>query len=57
MLCLLAWFAAELIAGLGQVGLAERVLVETQAVWPLAVVLTAAANSGPGRASSAGIHH
>jgi hypothetical protein len=43
MLGLLAWFGAELIAGLGQAGLAERILAETQALWPLAVVLTAAA--------------
>jgi hypothetical membrane protein len=45
MLILLAWFGAELIAGLGQIGLAERILAETQAVWPLAVVLTVAAQS------------
>src|SRR5580698_8325213 len=40
-LILLGWFVAELIAGLGQVGLAERVLTESQALWPLAVVLSA----------------
>jgi hypothetical membrane protein len=45
MLILLAWFSAELIAGLGQAGLAERILAETQAIWPLAVVLTAATQS------------
>jgi hypothetical protein len=45
MLCLLAWFGAELFAGLGQVGLAERILAGTQAIWPLAVVLTAVARS------------
>jgi hypothetical protein len=36
---LLVWFGAELIAGGGQVGLAERVLAGAQAAWPLAVVL------------------
>jgi hypothetical membrane protein len=40
-LILLGWFVAELIAGLGQVGLAERILTESQALWPLAVVLSA----------------
>jgi hypothetical membrane protein len=37
---LLGWFGAELISGGRQVGLAERVLAGTQAVWPLVVVLT-----------------
>jgi hypothetical protein len=40
LLGLLVWFGAELLAHGGQVGLAERVLTEAQAVWPLAVVLT-----------------
>jgi len=40
LLGLLVWFAAELVTRGGQVGLAERVLTEAQAVWPLAVVLT-----------------
>jgi len=40
LLGLLAWFGAELIAGAGQVGLAERVLGAAQASWPLAVVLS-----------------
>ena len=40
MLGLLAWFGAELISGGRQVGLAERVLAGTQAIWPLVVVLT-----------------
>ena len=53
MLVLFGWFGAELIAGLGQVGLAERILAETQALWPLAVVLTAVARpSGGWRRSS-----
>ncbi len=39
LLGLLVWFGTELIAGGEQVGLAERVLAEAQAAWPLAVVL------------------
>jgi hypothetical protein len=38
LLVLLAWFAAELITGAGQAGLAERVFGAAQALWPLAVV-------------------
>lgn len=53
MLCLLVWFGAELFAGLGQAGLAERILAETQAVWPLAVVVTAAGRLAPGRRTQA----
>jgi hypothetical protein len=34
------WFGAELITRGGQIGLAERILTEAQAAWPLAVVLT-----------------
>jgi len=59
LLGLLVWFAAELMTGGGQVGLAERVLAEAQAVWPLAVVLTcwrsmspAGCPRGPGAVSS-----
>jgi hypothetical membrane protein len=37
---LLAWFAAELILGAHQVGLAERAVGVVQAGWPLAVVLS-----------------
>jgi len=40
LLGLLLWFGAELITRGGQIGLAERVLTEAQAAWPLAVVLT-----------------
>jgi hypothetical protein len=40
LLGLLVWFAAELTTRGAQIGLAERVLTEAQAVWPLAVVLT-----------------
>ena len=49
MLCLLAWFEVELITRAGQAGLAERILAETQALWPLAVILTAAAGLTPRR--------
>jgi hypothetical membrane protein len=40
LLGLLVWFAAELMTRGAQVGLAERVLTEAQAVRPLAVVVT-----------------
>ena len=40
LLALLGWFAAELITGSGQAGLAERVTGVAQAAWPLAVVLS-----------------
>jgi uncharacterized protein DUF998 len=40
LVLLLAWFAAEVVTGAGQAGLAERVLGVAQAVWPLAVVLS-----------------
>ncbi len=40
LLALLGWFGAELILGIGQVGLAERVAGAAQALWPLAVVLS-----------------
>jgi hypothetical protein len=40
LLGLLVWFGAELIMRGGQIGLAERVLTEAQAAWPLAVVLS-----------------
>jgi hypothetical protein len=49
LLGLLAWLGTELITRGGQVGLAERVLAEAQAVWPLAVVITALAALGPRR--------
>jgi len=49
LLALLVWFAAELMARGGQVGLAERVLTEAQAAWPLAVVLTCWRNMSPAR--------
>jgi hypothetical protein len=48
MLCLLVWFETELITGSGLVGLAERILAEAQAGWPLIVVLTAAAGRTTG---------
>ncbi len=40
-LILLTWFVAELVTGAGQAGLAERVVGAAQALWPLAVVLSA----------------
>ena len=49
LLGLLVWFAAELMTGGGQVGLAERVLAEARAVWPLAVVLTCWRSMSPAR--------
>ncbi len=35
----LAWFAAEIAAGSGRVGVSERVAAGAQALWPLLVVL------------------
>ena len=40
LVLLLAWFAAEVVTGGGQAGLAERVLGLAQAAWPLTVVLS-----------------
>jgi hypothetical membrane protein len=40
LLTLTAWFAAELITGAGQVGLAERIVGFAQALWLLTVVLS-----------------
>lgn len=39
LFALLVWFGAQLNLGGGQVGLAERALAGTEALWPLAVVL------------------
>ena len=51
MLTLVIWFAAELVTGSGQAGLAERAAGTAQALWPLAVVLSCrrpvTAASGP----------
>jgi len=38
--CLLAWFVAELLAGGQQIGLAERVAGEAQALWPVTVAVS-----------------
>jgi uncharacterized protein DUF998 len=54
LLGLLVWFGAELITRGGQIGLAERILTEAQAVWPLAVVLTCWWDSSPARAPPTG---
>jgi Protein of unknown function (DUF998) len=48
LLALLAWFAAELITGGGQAGLAERVFGAAQALWPLTVVLSCCYAARPG---------
>ncbi len=40
LLALVTWFAAELITGGGEAGLAERVFGAAQALWPLAVVVS-----------------
>jgi hypothetical protein len=52
LLALVAWFAAELITGSGQAGLAERVFGAGQSLWPLAVVASCrgAARTAPGPA-------
>ena len=49
LLALLAWFCTELILGLSQVGLAERVAGEAQALWPLAVVFSCVWPAAPAR--------
>ena len=33
LVCLLAWFAAEVVTGAGQAHVAERILAVAQAVW------------------------
>jgi hypothetical membrane protein len=40
LFALVLWFAAELILGAGQIGLAERLAGAAQALWPLAVVFS-----------------
>ena len=40
LVLLLAWFAAEVVTGAGQAGLAERAVGLAQALWPLTVVLS-----------------
>ncbi|HEX9031041.1 MAG TPA: DUF998 domain-containing protein [Streptosporangiaceae bacterium] len=40
MTLLLVWFVAEVVAGGGQIGLAERALGGSQTAWPLVVVLS-----------------
>jgi len=47
MLGLLGWFLVELVAGGGQIGLAERVMGVAQAGWPLVVVLSCRLNQTP----------
>jgi hypothetical protein len=52
LLALLAWFGAELIAGGGQAGLAERIFGAAQALWPLAVVVSCRRAARTGTKSS-----
>ena len=52
LLALLAWFGAELIAGGGQAGLAERIFGAAQALWPLAVVVSCRRAARAGTKSS-----
>jgi hypothetical membrane protein len=40
LFALVLWFAAELILGYGQIGLAERLAGAAQALWPLAAVFS-----------------
>ncbi len=40
LLGLLGWFTAELAGGGTLVGLSERLLAASQAIWPLTVVLS-----------------
>jgi hypothetical membrane protein len=54
LLCLLGWFYLELSAGGRQLGLAERVAAEAQALWPLAVVITCYRRQSLARQSPAG---
>jgi Protein of unknown function (DUF998) len=52
LMVLLAWFAAELITGGGQAGLAERIFGAAQALWPLAVVASCCRAARTGTRSS-----
>ena len=49
---LVVWFAAELILGIGQVGLAERIAGVAQAIWPLAVVLSCRWSAAPAKSAA-----
>ena len=55
LLGLLAWFCAELVAGGGQVGLAERVMGVAQASSPLAVTLSCRLSQSRARMPTAGL--
>jgi len=52
LLSLLAWFLVELVAGGGQVGLAERVMGAAQAGWPLAVTASCRCRRSGGLAAA-----
>ena len=54
LLCLLGWFCLELVTGGMQLGLAERVAAEAQALWPLAVVIACYRRQSLARRPSAG---
>jgi hypothetical membrane protein len=54
LLCLLGWFCLELVTGGMELGLAERVAAEAQALWPLAVVITCYRRQSLARRPSAG---
>ncbi len=49
LLGVLGWFATELYGGGDLIGLSERVVAGSQALWPLAVVLTARRVGAPER--------
>ena len=52
LLVLVAWVGAELILGIGQVGLAERIAGVAQAIWPLAVVLSCRWSAAPAKSAA-----
>jgi len=47
LLLVLVWFGAELVAGGGQAGLAERLLGGMQTLWPVLVILSCRRRTGP----------
>ncbi|HEY6275937.1 MAG TPA: DUF998 domain-containing protein [Streptosporangiaceae bacterium] len=54
LLCLLGWFYLELVMAGMQLGLAERVAAEAQALWPLAVIVMCYRRQSLARRPSAG---
>jgi hypothetical protein len=55
LLVFLAWFFVEQLVSGQRIGLAERVAAGSQALWPLAVVVSAR-RSPPDRSPAAGPH-